>query len=93
MTDAKEAYKLRHLEQGLCTICTEPLLPGSRLCAKHRKYFTIKAREYRKKWLLERKCNRCGKPLDPEIDGNKKSCFICVEVSNANFPARITKGF
>ena len=35
---AARAYQLRHAEQGLCTQCPQPVVPGKHVCPRHLRY-------------------------------------------------------
>ena len=87
-------YKKRHREQGLCTDCSNPVMPGCIRCveclcgnAKAKKIETIENREklnYRvaKRRAMFRKsgrCTKCGAVLDPDIDEGFITCQNCRE--------------
>lgn len=85
-------YKQRHREMGLCSCCSEPVVPGMSYCKKHLKTHYISDRIYvdnnpekirianmakKEKARKEGRCRDCGKPLDSEIDEGKKLCLNC----------------
>jgi hypothetical protein len=69
----------RKLEQGQCTDCREPRLPGKRFCAVHlaknqeyeRQAYLRRSRDPEKRRLARRKRKGGGKPVIPIMDARK----------------------
>lgn len=77
VVDARYVYKFKHKILGLCWYCPNKAEEGKTRCSK----CASKDREYinnvKKKRTQEGKCPKCGYKLNPEIDGNKKHCYLC----------------
>jgi len=72
----------KKISRGLCVRCSRPALPGKTLCEKHRLIYANKSRrnneKQRKKYLTEKRCMRCGTPLDElEIKQKRVTCVDC----------------
>lgn len=64
--------------KGICEECWEPAIGGSQLCAKHREIYRLKNirnnDKYRERLVKERRCVRCGTPLE---DDEGRTCMNC----------------
>ena len=70
-------YMRRHMEQGLCRSCAEPVVLGRSLCAVHLLKNRTKVEQWRKVWPLVGKCARCGAPKHDDADAGFGSCINC----------------
>jgi len=96
------AYKRKHIEQGLCTDCSRPAIPGQRRCMIH----YLKLRESVSKWNKEHhsrlielrrkwkqiyrdtnRCTSCGAPLGEQDEGHVK-CVNCRDRKVKAIPRR-----
>ena len=64
-------YKQANRDQGLCTDCSEPVVPGKKRCQRHLDYLSRYTRAWRKKGAFK-VCDTCGHKLGPEDKGNRR---------------------
>jgi hypothetical protein len=73
----KRSYH-KKLINGICVRCSEPPINGTVMCLKHlldyRNQAIKKNERYRKYCVENRKCTRCGTPLEEE---EGRSCMNC----------------
>lgn len=66
------AYKQRHIDQGLCVNDSHPAMEGETLCL----HCWVK-RVIRQQDIRFKHCTRCGCQLDVSVDDNHIECLTC----------------
>lgn len=62
-----------------CIKCSNPNEPGHTRCKHHLEKHRLESIQYRKKYLEQGCCQRCGYPMHEELDKDYKSCSFCRE--------------
>ena len=82
----QQKYRIKHKKAGICVDCPKPAMPGKILCHACSKRHRTKGLEMdpirRIKRSIDKRCKRCGAPLDPDADGDFKTCINCRERTN-----------
>jgi hypothetical protein len=79
--DRRKRYQERHFKMGLCIRCPNQAEPGKKYCSDcleiKRHEFDYKAHRLWRE--ANKKCKRCGTPLDEDADGPWRYCINCRE--------------
>jgi hypothetical protein len=72
--------KWQHKLNGLCRLCSNPVVPGYSVCFKHLELNRIMYQAKYRQDMVDGKCYECSRGLSGwEIRNGKKRCFNCAD--------------
>jgi hypothetical protein len=74
-----KAYKDRHRLLGLCQNCSKKAILGTSYCPIHTINNDLRMANVYSVRLSEKRCGRCGMPLNDDLDAGFKECINCRE--------------